>query len=94
MAERITIGQLIVGHGTGQRIIPPNTRFNTEDFGISEPELRKLDSMVPPMVRHRQDFRSIRPDEAVEAAVAEVAAAQPPARPVRSRMAVAEDDEL
>lgn len=74
MAERITIGQLIIGHGAEQRILPPNTRFNPDDFGIDDESLAKLDKTVPPIVRRRRDFASMRPEEAAEAAVAEVQA--------------------
>lgn len=73
--ERVTIGRLIIGHGAEQHIIPPNTRFNTEDFGISDRELKKLDATQPAIIRRRQDFSSIRPEEAVDAAVEEATAA-------------------
>ena len=47
MPERVAVHRIVVGGGgedeKGRRVIEPGTRFNTEDYQISEEQLAKFD---------------------------------------------------
>lgn len=90
--QRVTIGQLIIGHGADRRMVPPNTAFDTDDFGLSDEEVFNLDNRQPPVIRRRRDLNSISPEEAVDAAVAEVESRQP--RRGRRRSVHEEEDDI
>lgn len=43
MAQRVAVHRIIHGHGEGQRVFEPGETLNTDDHGISDEELARLD---------------------------------------------------
>lgn len=43
MVERVAVGRLVFGHGDQRRIIPAGTRFTTENIGLDEKEVDRLE---------------------------------------------------
>ena len=48
MPERVAVHRIVVGgEDKSRRVIEPGTRFNTEDYQISEEQLAKFDQRRP-----------------------------------------------
>lgn len=56
MADRVSVGRLIVGHGAQRRVIPAGERFETRNVGIDDAEAAAMEGRGT-LRRPRDDIR-------------------------------------